>query len=182
MLVALTVWGKLWTSTHVPFFCDNEAVVQVIGNSRTKDPFLAACLRNIWLITATHDIVILLQGPRTPLLILFLDYFHLKKLMRIPWPTLSKILSGTRFPMIFLIWPLIYNFFSYVLGGTPGSLLLMESVWDRIDQAYRPSTLAAHTTHFKTFLVYLIFIKQENPFPSGRHKGETRDPNLTWND
>ena len=58
MLVALRVWGKLWTSTHVLILCDNEAVVQVMGNSRTKDPFLAACLRSIWLITATHDITI----------------------------------------------------------------------------------------------------------------------------
>ena len=30
----------------------------MIGKSRTKDPFLAASLRNIWLNTATHDIVI----------------------------------------------------------------------------------------------------------------------------
>ena len=56
MLVALRVWGKLWTSTQVLLFCDNEAVDQVIGSSKTKDPFLAACLRNIWLITASYDI------------------------------------------------------------------------------------------------------------------------------
>ena len=49
--------------------------------------------------------------------------------------------------------------FSYILGGTPGSLLLMYSTWHRIDQAFRPSTLAAHTTHFKTFLAYLVFMK-----------------------
>ena len=35
----------------------------------------------------------------------------------------------------------------------------MDNAWHRIDQAYRPSTLAAHTTHFKTFLAYLIFMK-----------------------
>ena len=56
MLVVLRVWGKLWPSTQVLIFCDNEAVVQVIGNSKTKDPVLAACLRNIWLITASYDI------------------------------------------------------------------------------------------------------------------------------
>ena len=37
--------------------------------------------------------------------------------------------------------------------------MLMDNAWHRIDQAYRPSTLAAHTTHFKTFLAYLIFMK-----------------------
>ena len=58
ILVALRVWGKLWTSTHVLIFCDNEAVVQVVGNNRTKDPFLAACLRNVWMITITYDIAI----------------------------------------------------------------------------------------------------------------------------
>ena len=56
MLVALRAWGKFWTSTQVLVFCDNEAVVQVISSSKTKGPFLAACLRNIWLITASYDI------------------------------------------------------------------------------------------------------------------------------
>ena len=32
------------------------AVVQVASSGRTRDPFLGACIRNIWLITATHDI------------------------------------------------------------------------------------------------------------------------------
>ena len=37
-------------------YCDNMAVVQVASSGRTKDPFLGACIRNIWLITATLDI------------------------------------------------------------------------------------------------------------------------------
>ena len=36
--------------------CDNFAVVQVVDNSRTRDPLLAACIRNIWLLAATWDI------------------------------------------------------------------------------------------------------------------------------
>ena len=37
--------------------------------------------------------------------------------------------------------------------------MLMDNAWHGIDQAYRPSTVAAHTTHFKTFLAFLIFMK-----------------------
>ena len=32
------------------------AVVQVLSSGRTKDPFLGACIRNIWLIAAINDI------------------------------------------------------------------------------------------------------------------------------
>ena len=33
----------------------------------------------------------------------------------------------------------------------------MAAAWNRIHQAYRPSTTAAHRTHFKTFLYFLLF-------------------------
>ena len=33
----------------------------------------------------------------------------------------------------------------------------MASAWTRIGQAYRPSTVVAHSTHFRTYLSFLIF-------------------------
>ena len=56
ILLALRTWGDFWQHSTVSLFCDNLAVVQVVETSKTKDPFLAACIRNIWLITATLDI------------------------------------------------------------------------------------------------------------------------------
>ena len=56
IIVALRLWGPLWQHSQVKIFCDNEAVVQVVASSRTKDPFLGACIRNLWLITAIFDI------------------------------------------------------------------------------------------------------------------------------
>ena len=41
------------------FFCDNQAVVEVLTTGKTKDPFLATCARNIWLITAIFNIEII---------------------------------------------------------------------------------------------------------------------------
>ena len=58
ILLALGVWGDLWKNSLVRFYCDNLAVVQVVQTSKTKDPFLAACIRNIWMITAVLDIEI----------------------------------------------------------------------------------------------------------------------------
>ena len=52
IIVALMLWGPLWQHSQVKIFCDNEAVIQVVASSRTKDPFLGACIRNLWLITA----------------------------------------------------------------------------------------------------------------------------------
>ena len=42
-------------------FCDNYSVVHVIVSGKTKDPFLALCIRNIWLLTAHNDIKLLLR-------------------------------------------------------------------------------------------------------------------------
>ena len=56
ILLSLRTWGDFWQHSTVSLFCDNLAVVQVVETSKTKDPFLAACIRNIWLITAALDI------------------------------------------------------------------------------------------------------------------------------
>ena len=56
LLVALRLWANHWAKSSVYIFCDNMAVVQVASSGKTRDPFLGACIRNIWLITAIHDI------------------------------------------------------------------------------------------------------------------------------
>ena len=56
LVIALRMWGKFWKNSVVTAHCDNFAVVQVVDNSRTRDPLLAACIRNIWLLAATWDI------------------------------------------------------------------------------------------------------------------------------
>ena len=56
ILVALRLWARFWASSSVVFHCDNLAVVQVVASGKTKDSFLNACIRNIWLLTAIFDI------------------------------------------------------------------------------------------------------------------------------
>ena len=58
-MVALKVWSNLWSDKKVKFFSDNLAVVEVLKSGKTKDPFLAICARNIWLITAIFNIEII---------------------------------------------------------------------------------------------------------------------------
>ena len=36
--------------------CDNLAAVQVLTSGKTCDPFLAACARNVWMVSAQADI------------------------------------------------------------------------------------------------------------------------------
>ena len=55
LLIALKLWAHEWSHSVVRFFCDNLAVVQVVRTGKTRDNMLSLCLRNIWLITATHD-------------------------------------------------------------------------------------------------------------------------------
>ena len=58
IVLALRMWGHFWCHAKKNDFCDNMAVVQVVGSSKTKDPFLAACIHNICLISASFDIQI----------------------------------------------------------------------------------------------------------------------------
>ena len=61
IVLALRTWGSYWKHHKIKIFCDNLAVVQVVKSSKTKDKFLAACIRNIWLISASNDIEIVIE-------------------------------------------------------------------------------------------------------------------------
>ena len=56
ILVAVKLFARDWQKRKICVKCDNLAVVQVLSKGKTKDPFLGACARNIWLIAATYDI------------------------------------------------------------------------------------------------------------------------------
>ena len=48
ILVAMRIFSTSWRRKHIQIKCDNEAVVQVLNNGKTKDPYLATVARNIW--------------------------------------------------------------------------------------------------------------------------------------
>ena len=45
----MAVWGKTCVGGKIQIYCDNDAVVQVLNSSKTKDDFMGSCLREIWL-------------------------------------------------------------------------------------------------------------------------------------
>ena len=54
VLIGVRIWGRYCVGMKVQIFCDNDAVVQVINSSKTKDVFLGSCLRELWLEVARH--------------------------------------------------------------------------------------------------------------------------------
>ena len=73
IVIALRIWGHLWQHGSISIRCDNLGVVQVIKSGKTRDQFLALCVRNIWLLTASHDIdLVISQELRMSLQILYL--------------------------------------------------------------------------------------------------------------
>ena len=56
VIVALKVWANVWQDKKITLYCDNMAVVEVVTTGKTRDPFLATCARNIWLLTAIFNI------------------------------------------------------------------------------------------------------------------------------
>ena len=49
VLIGVRIWGHRLEGLRLQIYCDNSAAVDVINSSRTKDPFLATCLRELWL-------------------------------------------------------------------------------------------------------------------------------------
>ena len=56
LVVAFRLWEKFWRHCCIHIYCDNEAVVQVVASHKTRDLFLFACIRNIWLLRAVFDV------------------------------------------------------------------------------------------------------------------------------
>ena len=69
ILVALKVWHNQWAGQRIVINCDNQAVVAVVTNGRSRDEVLAKYARNIfmWLSTCNIDMkVIHIAGKKQP--------------------------------------------------------------------------------------------------------------------
>ena len=55
VFIALKLWRHELQGRTIVIHCDNMAMVSSISSGRSWDPFLGRVARNIWLITATHD-------------------------------------------------------------------------------------------------------------------------------
>ena len=49
VLLGVRIWGRYCVGKKIQIYCDNDACVQVINSSKTRDSFLATCLRELWL-------------------------------------------------------------------------------------------------------------------------------------
>ena len=81
LVIALRTWASYWCHSSITVHCDNSGVVFVVKTGKTKDPFLALCVRNIWLLTAHYDI--------------HLDIVHIPGRCNTIADTLSRIYSSS---------------------------------------------------------------------------------------
>ena len=79
IVIALRTWDVYWRHSDIDIFCDNLGVVQVVETGKTRDQFLALCVRNIWLLTAVLDIQ--------------LNIYHVPGVHNVIADTLSRIYS-----------------------------------------------------------------------------------------
>ena len=54
VIVAVRLWGDRCQGMNVVVYCDNDAAVHVINSGRSRDAFMAACIRELWLVVATN--------------------------------------------------------------------------------------------------------------------------------
>ena len=56
VLIAMRCFAQKWVSKSIIFHIDNQTAVYVLNKGKTRDPFMQAVIRSIWLIAASHDI------------------------------------------------------------------------------------------------------------------------------
>ena len=61
VIIAFRTWGHLWKNNWVQVFCDNSAVVHILNTGASRDVFLSACARTLWLMKARHNIKITVE-------------------------------------------------------------------------------------------------------------------------
>ena len=61
VVVALKLWGHAWANKSIQTMCDNIAVVEVLTYGRARDPTIATCAMNIWLLSAIFNINIIVS-------------------------------------------------------------------------------------------------------------------------
>ena len=61
VMVALKIWGPCWENKNISVRCDNLPVVEIFNTGKARDPILAACPRNVWLLTAIFHIHLTVQ-------------------------------------------------------------------------------------------------------------------------
>ena len=55
IVVAMKIWSEHWAGKCVKILCDNAVACSVLTSGRGRDPFLLACAREIWLLSALSD-------------------------------------------------------------------------------------------------------------------------------
>ena len=61
VVVALKIWSHHWANKCIKLFCYNRAVEDVLSSGRAQDQILATCARNVWLLTTTYNIVLVVS-------------------------------------------------------------------------------------------------------------------------
>ena len=61
VVVALNVWSSSLANEYIQILCDNIAVVEELNYDRARDPALATCAHNIWLLAAIFKINLVLS-------------------------------------------------------------------------------------------------------------------------
>ena len=59
LVVACRLWSQIWSGKKIQIYCDNMQTCIALQNGRSHDRFMQACLRAVFLLTAGHDIEIL---------------------------------------------------------------------------------------------------------------------------
>ena len=55
ILLAARLWGSQWQGLRLLVYCDNVAGVSSLNSGHVQDTILAACLRELWFLAASHE-------------------------------------------------------------------------------------------------------------------------------
>ena len=56
LVLAYMIWGCRWMGRRIVVYCDNEAVVEMLGTGYSREPNLMHLLRCIFLVAAFNEL------------------------------------------------------------------------------------------------------------------------------
>lgn len=58
LIAAVKLWGDRWAGKKIIAHCDNMACVLLINSNRSRDPWMQACIRELWYIACGFSLEI----------------------------------------------------------------------------------------------------------------------------
>ena len=155
VMVALKIWGPCWENKNISIRCDNLSVVEILNTGKARDPILATCTRNVWLLTAVYNIHLTvqhIQGRSNHIADLLSRWFITQHNQE----KFNNLLPHHTWVPAHIDLMMFNQFILFISDHTPSTAQLATRALACLQTAYRPATQRNYTRMHRDFITFLV--------------------------